>query len=407
MTLPKQVVNKINYLKFIQYFFKIPNIIKIKSKFKRILNLNNRYKLIFLGRARTGIYLATKIIVDQSENKEVLIAPFTIPDVINLIKLAGGRPIFIDFEKKSTNLDIRVLKKNLINKPAALVITHYTINQKDYQKICKLCHNNNTRIIEDSAISVAGFVNKTKINSLSDFSIFSFSAFKFINFFYGGVISIKNKNDYKKISLIVSKWKTMSCNDYFKKFLEVLFFQILTNKIIFNIFTFRLIKVSKLLMRQHLSKSYTKFNYGYMNHTYFTKPSIICLNELEYKSVNFKLEQKHRRDISKIYYNYLHNISVPFDISLLQIEKSSCIHYLIYHEKSSIIREKLLKKNFDVGKVFYENCAKHFKNKSYSRTKNINDLTRKIIILPTHYKVNKDYAVKLSQEILNIINDIR
>ena len=138
MTLPKQVINKINYLKFVQYFFKIPNIIKIKSKFKKILNLNNRYKLIFLGRARTGIYLATKIIVDQSENKDVLIAPFTIPDVINLIKLAGGRPIFIDFEKKSTNLDIRVLKKNLINKPAALVITHYTINQKDYKKIYKI-----------------------------------------------------------------------------------------------------------------------------------------------------------------------------------------------------------------------------------------------------------------------------
>jgi dTDP-4-amino-4,6-dideoxygalactose transaminase len=54
-----------------------------------------------VGRARAGIYLLARHAV-RSERPRVLMSPFTIPDVVNMVALAGAEPVFYDFEPSST-----------------------------------------------------------------------------------------------------------------------------------------------------------------------------------------------------------------------------------------------------------------------------------------------------------------
>ena len=98
--------------------------------------------------------------------------------------------------------------------------------------------------------------------------------------------------------------------------------------------------------------------------------------------------------------------SIPINVTKERILNSSCYNYLIYLDNSEKIKKKLLESNFDVGKIFYENCHdyKFFRN-IYGETRNVSDLIDNLIVLPTHYKVTQDYAKRLCLKLLSIIKN--
>ena len=81
---------------------------------------------------------------------------YTIPEVIDLVIHAGGKPYFIDFNKDSTYFDISSLQSKMKLKPAAIIITHYNVNQISYEKISEIVKQNDSILIEDSALSISG-----------------------------------------------------------------------------------------------------------------------------------------------------------------------------------------------------------------------------------------------------------
>ena len=81
------------------------------KKLRVLFGLNKKVRL--LGRARSGIYLAVKILISHSKKKTVLLSPFTIPEIVDLVIYAGGKPLFIDHEKFSTNISIKDLSKKI------------------------------------------------------------------------------------------------------------------------------------------------------------------------------------------------------------------------------------------------------------------------------------------------------
>ena len=142
-----------------------------------------------------------------------------------------------------------------------------------------------------------------------------------------------------------------------------------------------------------------------MDSSYFTTPSKLFYFEIKRKIHKHQVYLEHRRKISSIYLKYLKNISVPYDISASMISQSSCYNYLIYVKNRDQLRAKMLKKNFLLGKIFYENCKNLNELKKYKGlTRNIDDLMKHLIILPTHHRVSLLDAKNLSQAILKYIN---
>jgi dTDP-4-amino-4,6-dideoxygalactose transaminase len=71
-----------------------------------------------VGRARAGIYLLARHAV-RGERRRVLMSPFTIPDVVTMVALAGAEPVFYDFEPSSTACSLASLGSLIDNRTAA------------------------------------------------------------------------------------------------------------------------------------------------------------------------------------------------------------------------------------------------------------------------------------------------
>jgi len=400
----RQIIYPNNYFLIFKDFLK-----KNKSSIKKDLLLkifkilNYKNNLIFIGRARAGIYLLVKIFLDIKRPK-VLMSPFTIPDVINMVICAGGIPIFVDFEQKTTFLDINQIEFFFKKKDCStLLLTHYNINEKNYLIIKNLCTKYNVKLIEDCAISMGGKSNKeTNIGSLCDGAVYSFSSFKFLNFFWGGLVYVKHDEDFQKINYITKYWKTLSFRDYLSPIISCMKFDFATSGLIFNFFTFNFLQTNLNKNQNLINKQYADFEVGKLDSTYFTLPSEVFYQELFRKIDNFFFYQEKRVNNSLIYHNYLSKISIPYDITKNLINNSSCYNYLIYSENKKALRVKLAKLGFDTGFSMYQNSHKfpsYAKFEGYSNE--VDNLIENSIVLPTHYLITEKYAEQLSQAILS------
>src|ERR1700733_15226188 len=81
-----------------------------------------------LGRPRSGIYLLARIAVNSGRRK-VLMSPFTIPDVVTMVTLAGAEPVFFDSEPNSTFCSLNSLKALIDRETACVFITHHHVNE--------------------------------------------------------------------------------------------------------------------------------------------------------------------------------------------------------------------------------------------------------------------------------------
>jgi perosamine synthetase len=396
---------RINNINILNLFYL--NNRKCKIKFFFILKkfLNVKKNLLFLGRARTGIYLLVKYYLENypGHNKNVLLAAYTIPDIFNLIVRAGGNPIFVDFDRRSTFHSLTDLKKKInIYTPKILVLTHYHLEEKELKKILNICKQKKIIVIEDKAVSY-GAIQKRSF--FGDAAIFSFSSFKLLNFYYGGALTCKNDSIFKKIQSEVNSWKSLNVFQYFRQVVLTTSYQFLTYKFIFNYFGFYFLNLNLIRNKESFYRKY--FSKGKFDKSYFTQPSAGFFREIFSKINEAKIIQKHRVDIFLIYYKYLKNFSIPKVINKKQILSSSCYNFIISHKKSKLIRKILFKHGFDTGKSLYDNLndLSNYKLKNIN-TKNLDRLYKNLIILPTHQSVKKEYAINLARKIIEITNNI-
>ena len=332
MKYSRQIIYPNNYCLIFKDFYKkkIINLAKDNLIKKIISILNYKSNFFFIGRARTGIYLLVKIFLEKKRPK-VAMSPFTIPDVVNMVICAGGVPVFVDFEKKTTFLNFDQLETFFKKSQCSiLILTHYNINEKNYLTIKNLCIKYNIKLVEDCAISIGGKSNGVKIGTLCDGAIYSFSSFKFLNFFWGGMVYIKNNQLFEHANNLTQYWKTLSFRDYLSPIISCLKFDFLTSSLIFNYFTFIFLQINLHKKKNLVNKQYADFKVGQLDKTYLSLPSEVFYNELLRKIDNFYYFQEKRVKNSLTYYNLLSKFSIPYNISEELIINSSCYNYLIY-----------------------------------------------------------------------------
>lgn len=395
---PKQIIYPINFFKPSLYYSKKNFLNNFLKRFKKI-NRNNNLNQKILGRARSGFYIAVKSLIKNGKNV-FLISPFTIHEVIDLIMLAGGKPLFIDFQKNTTNLDLEKIKENINKNVCGLVITHYSIVDQNINLIFQLSKEKKIAIIEDCALCYLSAYNISKKNK-SDFQIYSFSSFKTINYFYGGLISYKKKYD-EKVNSVIKDWKKMDFFSYFRQIIRTLIFTLLTNNLIYNFITIYILR-KKNIIKNFLEKK-IDLKTTEINSSYFSLPSNAAVNELNLKILNYKKILTHRRKISLNYYSFLKNISIPKKITIKDIIQGDCFNYLILcknENHKNYLNNILIENNFDTGLHFYYNC-KNFKKFAniYGETSNLDNLIKRLLILPTHPRISIKYSTILSQTIL-------
>jgi perosamine synthetase len=141
---------------------------------------------IAMPQARIGIYFTLKALAKRGQN--VVLSPYTIHDVVNMVICAGARPVFADIDRETCNINAQEVERLIDGNTAAVMVTHLHGLACDIEAIAAICRRRNVPLVEDASQAFGATVNGRRVGSFGDAGIFSFGMAKNINSFYGGVV---------------------------------------------------------------------------------------------------------------------------------------------------------------------------------------------------------------------------
>ncbi len=127
--------------------------------------------------------------LDLKEGDEVITTPMSFIATSNAILHAGGKPVFVDIEPETGNMDIAKVEYAITHRTKAILPVHLYGNMVDMRKLRALADEHGLYIIEDAAHCIEGVRDGVKVGELGDMACFSFYATKNITSGEGGAIS--------------------------------------------------------------------------------------------------------------------------------------------------------------------------------------------------------------------------
>ena len=221
-------------------FFKNNNK-KIEKKFNYEISKFTNLKYIFdMSFCRSAFYF-TLISLKKGQKNEVLISPYALYPMINMIIYAGCKPVFVDFDKDKIELSLTKIKNKLNNNTLAVLLSNYTGTNSKISIIYKFLKKRKIFLIEDCAIQF-----KKNLPVRSDIKLYSFNLTKNINAINGGIVGTNNKKLSKLLKKNISKYKVIQRSFLVKKIIVATFLKSLISDFIFNTLFFYIIKLGYL-----------------------------------------------------------------------------------------------------------------------------------------------------------------
>lgn len=109
----------------------------------------------------------------------------------------GAKPVFVDVDLKTYNLDPTKIESAITRKTRAIMPVHLLGHPCNMTVITRLASNYNLHIIEDSCEAHGAKINGRKVGSFGDIATFSFFASHHITTMEGGMIVTNNHEFYE------------------------------------------------------------------------------------------------------------------------------------------------------------------------------------------------------------------
>ncbi len=179
-----------------------------------------------LNSCTAGLHLAL-VVAGLRPGDEVITTPLTFCATANAIIHAGGRPVFVDVEKDSGNIDPNRIEEALTPRTRVILPVHFAGRPCHMDAIMEIARKNNLMVVEDAAHCIEGWYKGRKIGTIGDMTCFSFYVTKNIVTGEGGMVTTHKEGWADKIKMYglhgMSKdaWKRYS-DDGFKHY-QVIF----------------------------------------------------------------------------------------------------------------------------------------------------------------------------------------
>lgn len=125
---------------------------------------------------------------------EVIVPAFSMGACFLSVLHAGAKPIFVDCELETYNIDTDKIEEKITPKTKAIMAVHTYGHACDMDRINAIARKHNLKVIEDSAEAHGGTYKGKKCGTLGDIGCFSFYANKIITTGEGGMIVTNDKS---------------------------------------------------------------------------------------------------------------------------------------------------------------------------------------------------------------------
>lgn len=136
----------------------------------------------------TALHLAM-ILAGVGPGDEVIVPAYTWVATANVVEMQGARPVFVDIELDTFNLDVRQLERHINKRTRAIIPVSLFGISADLNPILELARAHNLKVVEDAACAMGTFYHGKHAGTLTDTGCFSFHPRKAITTGEGGMLT--------------------------------------------------------------------------------------------------------------------------------------------------------------------------------------------------------------------------
>jgi dTDP-4-amino-4,6-dideoxygalactose transaminase len=148
-------------------------------------------KTVAVCNGTLAIQLAIRAL-DLPKGGEIITTPFTFIATLSSILYEGYKPVFVDIDPETLNMDPAKIEAAITAKTVAILPVHVFGNPCDVEAIDAIGKRHGLKVIYDAAHAVGVKVNGKSIFTYGDVSATSFHATKLLNTSEGGGVIAKN-----------------------------------------------------------------------------------------------------------------------------------------------------------------------------------------------------------------------
>lgn len=130
--------------------------------------------------------------LDLPLGSEVILPALTFWAVPEIVRRAGLKPVFVDVEASTFNIDPAMIEEAITDKTRVIMPTHLYGRPCEMNQIMRLAEKYNLAVIEDCAQAAGATYGGRKVGSFGTGSFFSFQLLKGINTYGGGMALTNN-----------------------------------------------------------------------------------------------------------------------------------------------------------------------------------------------------------------------
>jgi len=367
---------------------------------------------IFLfNRGREAIYFLLKNL-GLKKDDEIILQAFTCIATVEPILWSKCKPVFVDIQKNSFNIDLEKLRSSITPRTRVVLIQHTfgeMVNMKKVREIVESFNNERDNeekifLIEDCAHLFS--LTDDRIGKYSDAFFFSFAQDKAISSTQGAMLVVKNNNffssnlkqEYEELDELNQREATYNARyvllwEKIKRFyytLEIPLIRFSLGKLL--ILLFRFLGLIKKQAKVNIEKD---CNIKKMSDI----QAQLLLRQLE----DWEVFNQHRQEIVTIYEDKLKE-----EYRTSYKKGDTLLRYPILSEKKNLIRKILREEKVIVGNWYsspiYPLAWENLSSVGYVKGScpNVETACKNILNLPTGIEVSKEQA----EEITDILNSV-
>jgi len=136
------------------------------------------------------------------QGKEIIVPSFTFISSVTSIIRAGGKPVFVDIDEKTYNIDPQDVRKKITENTIAIMPVHLYGQPANMDEITEIAEEKDLYVIEDAAQAHGAEWRGKKVGSMGNIAAFSFYPTKNMTTGEGGMITTNDDSLAEKVRML-------------------------------------------------------------------------------------------------------------------------------------------------------------------------------------------------------------
>jgi len=157
------------------------------------VGLNSGTDALFLSLAAMGI----------GKGDEVIVPAFTFIATANAVSYTGAKPVFVDIDEKTYNIDPAKIERAVTRKTKAVIPVHLFGQCCDMAALMRIARSHRLKIVEDACQAHGAVTGGRKAGAIGDCGAFSFYPTKNLGGWGdGGMVTTDDKKLYERLVML-------------------------------------------------------------------------------------------------------------------------------------------------------------------------------------------------------------